>query len=277
MNAPNRSPKSPSEPPRPPTEDSSRRLKPKSLRAKFFAINIPLALISLGLLFIVYQQYGNTESYENFLDRADRLIESQSKVLEPLVWNLDIERVRLLTGSLAVNPEVAGVAVFDNFGERLALAGTLDVKKHPELLKTHAMTFRNADSIEQIGKIQILFSDRAFERTRARELRIGLTVALVVLLTTVISAVVAYRRTIDVPMRKLLDVFVHETTTLERRHVDWRSDDEMGALINAFNIMQVRREDAETALQESHDQLEERVQQRTKELARARDEARAAD
>jgi signal transduction histidine kinase len=62
-----------------------------------------------------------------------------------------------------------------------------------------------------------------------------------------------------------------------RESVPWSRDDEIGAVIRAFNGLQERQAAYEAALDDARATLEQRVEDRTAELVKARDEAEGAN
>ena len=80
----------------------------------------------------------------------------------------------------------------------------------------------------------------------------------------------ANRRTIGQPLGLLLNSINEAQQSGKRRHVDWRSDDEIGRVVSAFNELQTKQDAYEKQLRASHDELEQRVEERTADLVRRR-------
>jgi sigma-B regulation protein RsbU (phosphoserine phosphatase) len=93
--------------------------------------------------------------------------------------------------------------------------------------------------------------------------------AAILLLSVVVSAMLGNRRTIGIPLERLLESINQSHEGGERQAVDWRSNDEIGAVVSAFNEMQERQKAYERELEEARDTLERRVEERTRELDRA--------
>jgi signal transduction histidine kinase/DNA-binding response OmpR family regulator len=97
------------------------------------------------------------------------------------------------------------------------------------------------------------------------------------LLSVVSSALIANRRTIGIPLERLLQSINRSREGGERTPVDWRSRDEIGDVVTAFNEMQERQQANEAELREARDKLEQRVEERTKALALATEQAKKAE
>jgi len=74
------------------------------------------------------------------------------------------------------------------------------------------------------------------------------------------------RRTIGIPLERLLGSINLSREKGERVPVKWTSRDEIGEVVSAFNEMQDQQQGYETELREARDDLELRVEERTKEL-----------
>ncbi len=59
--------------------------------------------------------------------------------------------------------------------------------------------------------------------------------AAILLVSVVVSALLGNRRTIGIPLERLLDSINRSREGGERQAVDWRSNDEIGAVVSAFN------------------------------------------
>ena len=82
--------------------------------------------------------------------------------------------------------------------------------------------------------------------------------------------------TVRAPLKRLIDAIRRREQTGETVPVDWKSADELGQVIGAFNELQEREEMYMSALKKAHDGLERKVEERTRDLALARDQARDA-
>jgi methyl-accepting chemotaxis protein len=86
-----------------------------------------------------------------------------------------------------------------------------------------------------------------------------------------------FSKTISKPLEKLImGIERIGKGDLEHR-VDVRGKDEIGKLALAFNHMTERRQEAEKALRKAHDELEQRVEERTSELVREIEERKRVE
>ena len=239
----------------------ARALSPRTLQGKFLRINIPLVFVFT----------------QNLHQNLNELVVRQSAVLTNPLWILDNTQIGLTLAAIAIDPNVLGVRVYDESGDLFDEIGTMDSSEEGEIVVERDIVFQKDGDDKVIGRLVIAMTDkRAWEVTKSRLLLTG-GILLLVILSVTVSALVAQRRTIGIPLQRLLTSIRLAQDTGTRQPVEWRSEDEVGTVISAFNDMQARQEAYEAALRKARDTLEQRVQERTAELATARDEAEAAN
>lgn len=130
---------------------------------------------------------------------------------------------------------------------------------------------------EKLGSIQI----RASRRDVDKQITSYSVIALLVLLFSLAVSYFLARRFqqfLTTPIMRLVDV-MHQVAKDDNYSVRATkvADDELGVLNDGFNAMLDRVEHASRELQQSHDELEERVAQRTSELLVAKNSAETAN
>ena len=103
-----------------------------------------------------------------------------------------------------------------------------------------------------------------------------MALAALLLFSVITSALIANRRTIGIPLERLLESINIARSGRERISVEWKSRDEIGTVVAAFNEMQIRQQADDAALRKARDELELRVEERTRELAEATHRAERA-
>jgi adenylate cyclase len=237
-----------------------------SLQRKFLAIAIPLVLASTFSLFALLEAYTYRIAVRDLDESLRGLVASQSAALSNPLWNLDRAQIDLTLKAIVTGPDVVAAQVFGESGRLLGSAGTPDIAR-AAIRAERAIVFNDGGKDQPIGRLVIGMTDaRVWNAMTTRFLLAGGLAALVVLCVTA-SVLLAHRRTIGVPLERLLASIKRAQAQGIREPVSWRSSDEVGAVIAAFNEMQARQAAYEDQLKRARDELEQRVQERTEELA----------
>jgi signal transduction histidine kinase/DNA-binding response OmpR family regulator/HPt (histidine-containing phosphotransfer) domain-containing protein len=249
----------------------------RSLQAKFLAIAVPLVLLSTFGLFAVIQMNAQRTATRNLQIKLQEMAAIHSKSLAGPLWNIDEKQVSLILAAMAIDPDMLGAVVYDESGAVTDRVGILDAPDQTVYRLAVPIELDRGGRTRTIGRLEVALTDvRVRAATRERQV-LATEVALLLVVAIVVSVIIAQRRTVGIPLNRLLDA-IHTAQKGERPPaVDWKSRDEMGEVISAFNHLQVRQASYEGELRAARDTLEERVVERTNELAQARDDAEAAN
>jgi class 3 adenylate cyclase/uncharacterized membrane protein affecting hemolysin expression len=239
----------------------------RTLRAKFLALVIPLVLISTTIVFGLYELNASSKAERRLRDKLNKVAAIQSSVLAEPMWNVANEQIKLILTALATDSDVSGAVVYDESKKIIGSIGSVDALERRPFYASREITYVSGNKKTVIGRLAIALTDaRLLAETRAR-LLIAAGLASLLLLAVVMIALVANRRTIGIPLERLLKSIDSARQKGKRIPVDWSSRDEIGTVISSFNEMLVRQEAYEAELREARTDLENRVEIRTKELA----------
>ena len=246
-----------------------RRFRFRSIRAKFLALIIPIVLLSILLVFAVAERNARLAAEENLRDKLDKLIAIQSAVVSESLWNVADEQIRLILSALDIDPDVLAAAVYDDGGVLVGSVGNTEDMEQNEFYAEKDIVYVYDEEAIEIGRLAIALNDSQMlaDSWSRRQLAIGL--AALLLVSVVSSALVAYRSTMGVPLERLLNSINEARASGRRVPVEWNSRDEMGTVVAAFNEMQTQQEGNDAALRKARDDLEARVEERTRALAEA--------
>jgi signal transduction histidine kinase/CheY-like chemotaxis protein/HPt (histidine-containing phosphotransfer) domain-containing protein len=251
----------------------TRRLALRSIQARFLAITVSLVLLSTLPLFAVYEFNTHRVALDDLSLDLNELANTQSAVLSDPLWNLDDKQVQLVLAALASNRDVLGARVLDDVGKVFASVGVAGATPRGAEVLVRGIVFNDDGNYEVVGRLEVTTTDARVRAATWSRLSIVALMASLVVLALALSAFVAHRRIIGVPLQRLIASIHQAKRGGARQRVEWDSADEMGALVTEFNDMQERQESYEANLRAARDNLEQRVEERTEELASARDEA----
>lgn len=254
----------------------SRLISFRSLQTKFLAITVPLVLLSTVALFSVIQWNAQREATRALQNKLQKVIAIQSTSLAGPLWNVDEKQVGLILAAMAIDPEVLGAVVYDESGEEVDMVGTMESDHEKVFVLDAPIEFERGDESEVIGRLEVALTNRLAQEATLQRQQFAVGMGILLVLSVVLSVLLGHRRTVGTPLRLLSESIRSFQDQDTRRPVEWRSNDEMGAVVAAFNQMQERQEADERALRAARDNLERRVEERTRELAATQERATAA-
>ncbi len=247
-----------------------------SIRAKFLALIVPFALFAIFLVFGVAQYTARAAAEAKLHDKLEKLVAIQSGVVSESLWNVANEQIALILSALEIDPDVLAAAVYDDTGALVAKVGDAKNIDKQEFHATRPITYVYEGKTTIIGRLSIALNDSQVIADSQARFHLAVGLAALLLIAIVTSAMIAYRRTIGIPLERLLLSINSARSGGKRIPVNWDKRDEMGMVATAFNEMQSQQQADDIALREARDGLELRVEERTRELAEASANAKRA-
>lgn len=229
------------------------------------------------------------------LEQSENAVEKQMALNEQMVIDLlgDIARVSLVTeeydelqayvGRATENPRIEKLLIYDLRSMIVVSGNVYDIGKNAiDYLGGNANEWRQKvllNSSGPIGHIAIKYSNEALQESKKVAFEYGLFVAIVGMLVIAVVGVIA-----GFLMTRKLAVLSSVAMQVSEGNLDVKANlsgnDEIATLGSAFDLMisNIKQTVAalksrEADLRKAHNELEERVRERTEELAEARDEA----
>jgi class 3 adenylate cyclase len=244
-------------------------------RGKFLRVTIPLIFLSVIGVFAVIELMAHRNAVNRMEQSLDGLIQTQAAALANPLWNLDHDQIRLSLAAIVTNREIFSARVLGENGEPMSEAGEVPEAASPADLMplSREIIFDAGTGPKVIGALEFVATRQfVWQQTRNR-LLIAAVIALVAVSIEVAAALYALRTIIGRPLAELLVSINRARSGEQRQPVGWDSSDELGQVITAYNEMQAQQQEYEGELRDARDTLEDRVRERTSELAAARDES----
>ena len=248
----------------------------KSIQAKFLAVSIPLVLIPTFLLFTIYEIITYQEAHDQLERELDGILATQSEALALPLWNYNEQQIELTISAIRTNPSVVAVKLVDEWDQILGESGNLE-SFHDEFIHNEKdIVITQEGETKRIGKVHISMTDEEVRITTRNHILLAAAMASFIVIFVTLGTMIANRKIVGLPLKMVYDAIEERGKTGKSTHIEWQTTDEIGTLITAFNEMQVQQDEYELELENSHNLLEERIQERTAELETARKVAEQA-
>jgi len=241
----------------------------KGLYWHFLSIIIPLVVFVFITLIGIYEWVNYGKDRTDLTHKLDSLTSTYSSMLGKPVASKSINELQLHNVSLIDDSDVAFFMVKNSAGEILQQHG--EVSDDLSLQRTVPINHSSGGKQTKVGELTIGLStqniaNRFIERAKYE------AVLLVALIAIVLFSVrLGYVEAIGKPLAALIASIDHFKKNREHIDVEYKHDDELGAVISRFNDMQTHQLAIQQELKKQYFSLENIVAERTRELKRELD------
>jgi two-component system sensor histidine kinase EvgS len=230
----------------------------RSVRGKYYAILIPAIFLCYVLFSLVFAFFFYHKLEMDFSEKIRNVLEMQATALTIPVWNYDIDTLKAGLTSLILDPDVKRAAVFDSNGKLLAQAGRTSPATgifHRRIRRRRQIEYQTPYTEKTIGVLEIEFHNDRLRREVIDDLK--RTSVLVLFLTgaLVAGAALAHHLIVGRPLKRFYTAIRRAQTENRLIPVDWRSCDEIGVVIHAYNRLLTSLAEEKRALSKNEKQL----------------------
>ncbi|MBF0290012.1 MAG: response regulator [SAR324 cluster bacterium] len=247
-----------------------------SLVVKILSVFLPLVVvIELGVF--SYQSWNfYHEQLQDLTARAQRLVESQGTALSGPLWDFEDEVVETLLNQVMEQTFISGLTLYNQQDEVIAKKGQISATSSGSRFYVFAdVVYTSPVEKQFLGRLEADLNSGVIEQALRDYARSNALVLIAVLLGLIGAAFFSIRMFVGRPLSRLrnsIQVPDHQ----EREPVEWKSQDELGEVIQTYNQMLFQEKEIKKRLRQQQEHLEEQVSERTAELVVARDLAEGA-
>ena len=216
-----------------------RRWVTHSLNAKFLLIILSSVAITT-LIFMIYFGYKTRQTLRNNLNQEVQVFaKSFSDTVDDLMWNYQTKELGSALAAIANTQNILRVEIYTMDGKLFLASGVSAKQIEGNQTSIHQPIFHLQPSGDRfnLGELILHYSyDNADKLFRAQTIRGSIRLLLIAAVIAV-SAIFAYRRTIGAPLAKFLTAIHITDDSGKMTRVDWDSDDEIGQVISAHNVL----------------------------------------
>lgn len=244
-----------------------------SVQTKVLFHVVPLVLISTLIVFSLFEWNARKTAAKQLSVKLEKMVAVQSGVIAGALWNLADDQIHLILEALLADPDVVAAAVIDDNETPIAKIGNISAFQLNDYTAIHTIHYNSDGDLINIGQLRLALSNRRLHALTRERMVLAGVLAGILLITTIGATLIANRRIVGKPIALLLDSINQAQDEGSRRVVEWRSSDEVGRVVTAFNTMQQSQVAYEDRLRAANDKLELRVDERTASLVGAQSEA----
>ena len=242
----------------------------RTISVRLLRLLLPMVSLALLVLFAALEFRYYVAEREALVDEITNQLSVQEAAFSRAIWEYNDEQISALVDDISNLPFISSIAVYDSGGDLMASKGDYKAVPEAEDLRQRGAVSRTVGAkSETVGELVLTGNSGNIWTEISNRVLLDFLILLVMSGALTIVTFVATRNVIGKPLDRLRDAIDRVDAEKVYTQVEWSSTDELGSLVQNFNRMQQRRADAENELKKYQDQLEQLIEDRTKEATAA--------
>ncbi len=207
----------------------------RSLAVKVFAATLPVVVVAVLATQLTVAWINHSARLDALTARAELVATLTAQAIARPLWNLDRAVYQAQVAAVGSDPGFFMARVFDDSGQVAFQVGAEPAAGIPTIRARQPIPDPSGPG-GRIGEFELVLSKAELEQSAQRQIAIGATSIVALLLATFATIHLATRRLILAPLDKLLEAMAR----IERKDwtiLGWTSGDEIGQVARAFNHM----------------------------------------
>lgn len=209
------------------------------LRLKFLLFVLPPVVVSFFLFSIIFSIITFYEKEQDVIASLNNHARAQAVIMAKALWNVNFDTVDAQIRSITLIPVVSGVKVTEFTTQKSLYAGLYpkDDASSAFLKVKYDLIYETQNKRHRIGELHLFSSKQNIYALLMRSFTRDALLLLLLVTAIIASAVWANKLIIDTPLRRFLTSIHKADQEHVREPVFWDSQDELGAVIQAYNQM----------------------------------------
>ncbi len=242
-----------------------------SLTVKILFPSLTIAVLVAVVIFGFLESELDDQARREFTARTDHFASAQAAALTDAVWSFDQNSIDRLFGVCAGYPDLVSARLITADGEvlqhyeRPPVPGAKSTSPNQYTVSKELVRQEGGEKLK-LGSLEVMVDETQLlqSATTRRRSDAAILVALAILLAISMATTVHWQ--VGRPLTQLRESLTRNTQEREKKPLQWRSRDEIGEVVAAYNVLLARQAEAEESLRSYQQSLEQMVENATAEL-----------
>lgn len=223
----------------------------KSITTKIVLILFPLLLFLVGVYLFVFSSIREAELLQEQKLRMERVTSSYALAFQHPLWTFDVGQIKSLLSAVASDAEVQCVQIHDlilNTSWSSAETGCLfdGVSE----VSAPVLNGESGKKKEQIAVLKVSYSTDAIFTSLEDSLIQSIYLILTLFFCLSVGALAVHKFLIGRPLKRILNSIARAHKEETQSEIIWKSNDEFGQIVNAYNELVRMKDNAAKAKSE---------------------------
>src|SRR5579859_7553681 len=242
-----------------------------SLTVKILFPSLTIAVLVAVVIFGFLESELDDQARREFTARTDHFASAQAAALTDAVWSFDQNSIDRLFGVCSGYPDLVSARLITADGEvlqhyeRPPVPGAKSTSPNQYTVSKELVRQEGGEKLK-LGSLEVMVDETQLlqSATTRRRSDAAILVALAILLAISMATTVHWQ--VGRPLTQLRESLTRNTQEREKKPLQWRSRDEIGEVVAAYNVLLARQAEAEESLRSYQQSLEQMVENATAEL-----------
>ena len=244
-----------------------------SLTVKILFPSLLIAVLVAAGIFTFLESELDVQARKESTLRTDHFASAQAAALTDAVWSFDQNSIDRLFNVCAGYPDLVSARLITADGEVLQhyerpnQPGSQVHSGTPNQYTVSRELVRQEGGEKlKLGSLEVVVDESQLLQTATNRRRSDAATLLALAILLVVSMTTTVHWQVGRPLTQLRESLTRNTQEREKKPLQWRSRDEIGEVVAAYNVLLARQAEAEESLRSYQQSLEQMVENATAEL-----------